>query len=82
MIFEAVSRLSWDEETLNALMNAWENVEEIPEYPGSYYVSRSIYQAFWNVVNANKNTKDMLMKFGKEADDEIIRKWEQYTNRR
>lgn len=78
---EAMKRLSWDEDTLEALMKAWENVEEIPEYPGSYYVSRSIYQAFWNVVNSNKNTKDMLMKYGKEADDEISRKWEQYTGR-
>ncbi len=78
---EAMKKLSWDEETLAALMKAWENVEEIPEYPGSYYVSRSIYQAFWNVINSNKNTKDMLMKYGKEADDEIVRKWKQYTNR-
>ncbi len=79
---EAIKGLSWEEGALDSLLEAWEEVEEIPEYPGSYYVSRSIYQAFWNVVNANKNTKDMLMKFGKEADDEIIRKWEQYTNRR
>lgn len=78
---EAIKGLSWEEGALDSLLGAWEEVEEIPEYPGSYYVSRSIYQAFWNVVNANKNTKDMLMKFGKEADDEIARKWKQYTNR-
>lgn len=51
---------------LDELLSAWSQVEEIPEYPGSYYVSRSIYQSFWNVVNANKNTKDMLMKYGRE----------------
>ena len=79
---EALSELSWDKEQLNELLTAWENVEEIPEYPGSYYVSRSIYQAYWNVVNSNKNSKDMLMKYGKEADDEIARKWKQYTDRR
>ena len=78
---EAVKGLAWEGGALDSLLTAWEEVEEIPEYPGSYYVARSVYQAFWNVVNANKNTKDMLMKFGKEADDEIIRKWAQYTNR-
>lgn len=78
---EALKELSWNSDDLNELLNAWENVEEIPEYPGSYYVARSIYQAFWNVTNSNKNTKDMLMKYGKEADDEIARKWKQYTNR-
>lgn len=79
---EAIKGLSWEDDSLDSLLTAWEEVEEIPEYPGSYYVARSIYQAFWNVVNANMNTKDMLVKFGKEADDEISRKWEQYTNRK
>lgn len=78
---EAIKGLAWEDEALDQLLKAWDEVEEVPEYPGSYYVARSIYQAFWNVVNANKNTKDMLMKFGKEANDEIARKWEQYTNR-
>ena len=78
---EALKNLSWEEEHLKQVISAWENVEEVPEYPGSYYVARSIYQAYWNVVNSNKNSKDMLMKFGKEANDEIARKWKQYTNR-
>ena len=78
---EAVKGLTWDEGAIDDIMAAWEEVEEVPEYPGSYYVARSIYQAYWNVVSANKNTKDMLMKFGKEADDEIARKWKQYADR-
>lgn len=78
---EALSNLSWEESHLEEVLKAWGNVQEIPEYPGSYYVARSIYQAYWNVVNSNKNSKDMLMKYGKEADDEIARKWKQYTNR-
>ena len=78
---EAISGLSWDDEMLDELLKAWENVEEIPEYPGSYYVSRSIYQGFWNVVNDQQNTKNMLMKYGKEADQEIARKWKQYQGR-
>jgi len=78
---EAIKGLDWDDNSLDELLNAWQEVEEIPEYPGSYYVSRSIYQAYWNVVNTSKSTKDMMMQYGKEADDEIARKWEQYTNR-
>ena len=78
---EAIKSLAWDEGMLDELLNAWSHVEEIPEYPGSYYVSRSIYQSFWNVVNANQNTKEMLMKFGIEADAEIAQKWKQYSNR-
>ena len=66
---------------LDEMLNAWKQVREIPEYPGSYYVTRSIYQSFWNVINDNKNSKDMLMKYGVEANDEIERKWQQYQNR-
>lgn len=78
---EAIKSLNWDDGIEDNLLEAWGEVKEIEEYPGSYYVSRSIYQSFWNVVNANENTKDMMMKFGKEANDEISRKWKQYSNR-
>lgn len=78
---EAFCSLSWDKEMLGQILKAWEQVKEIPEYPGSYYVSRSVYQSFWNVVDANRNPKDMLLKYGKQADEEIRRKWEQYENR-
>ena len=78
---EALANLTWDDGALEALEAAREEVTEIPEYPGSYYVQRSIYQAYWNVVSNDKNTKDMLMKFGTEANNEIVRKWQQYTNR-
>lgn len=77
----AFKNLAWEREATQEFLDAWEEVVEIPEYPGSYYVARSIYQCFWNVVNTNKNPKDMLMKYGKEADKEMARKWKQYVNR-
>ena len=79
---DALCALSWDDGMLEPLLKAWNQVVEVPEYPGSYYVSRSIYQSFWNVVNDNQNPKDMLMKYVKEADQEITRKWKQYENRK
>ncbi len=78
---KALESLSWDDGALESLIEARSEVTEIPEYPGSYYVQRAIYQAYWNVVSNGKNTKDMMMKFGTEANNEIARKWKQYTNR-
>ena len=78
---EAIKGLSWDQGMLDSLLKSWEQVEEIPEYPGSYYVTRSIYQSFWNIVNANLSTKDTLMRYGNEANDEIARKWAQYSDK-
>lgn len=78
---EAFKGLTWDNDMLQSILTAWEQVREIPEYPGSYYVSRSLYQSFWNVVNDGQVPKDMLTKYGRQADQEIERKWKQYENR-
>jgi len=77
----AFERMSWDAEMRKSIMEASANVKEIPEYPGSYYVSRSVYHSFWRVINSNANPKDTLIKYAKQADAEIIRKWNQYDNR-
>lgn len=78
---EAMNSLSWTKEELNAIQEAWKSVEELPEYPGGYQVSRSIDMAFYNVTNSNKSIKDVLTKWGTEANKEILRKWTQYQNR-
>lgn len=78
---EAFSNMEWDSTMKDTILTAMSQVEEIPEYPGSYYVSRSVYQSFWNVVENNQNPKEMLLKYSEEADIEIARKWKQYENR-
>ena len=78
---EAFSNMEWDSSMKDTIIAAMNQVAEIPEYPGSYYVSRSIYQSFWNVVENNQNPKEMLLKYSEEADEEIARKWKQYENR-
>jgi hypothetical protein len=78
---EAFSNMEWDSDMKETILTAMNQVEEIPEYPGSYYVSRSVYQSFWNVVENNQNPKEMLLKYAEEADVEIARKWKQYENR-
>ena len=78
---EAFSSLEWDADMRDTIITAMKQIEEVPEYPGSYYVSRSVYQSFWNVVENNRNPKQMLMKYSEEANKEIERKWLQYENR-
>lgn len=77
----AVYKLGWDKQTLAALQNQFSKVQNLPEVPGSYYVSRSVQQVFWNVVNNGQNVEDMLEKWIPEADDEIRRKTEEYVKK-
>jgi ABC-type glycerol-3-phosphate transport system substrate-binding protein len=78
---EALANMEWDSEMFVEIEKAWEDTQEIREVPGSYYVSRSLDFAFWNVASMSKNPKDMLQTWGEEANAEIKRKLEQYENR-
>ena len=75
---EAFSRMGWDKNDLSVLVEQQSYIEEIPEIPGSYYLSRSVDQAYWTVINGKSSVKDALTKWGKEADKEIARKISEY----
>lgn len=75
---EAFRQMGWDKETLQQCLEQWQDVEELPEVPGGYYVARGIDQAYWNIVNMDANATDMLLKWGKVVNEEISRKRGQY----
>lgn len=76
---EAIKMLTWDDESLANLMQQWEKLDDYPEIPGGYYISRSITQAYLNVINNGENPTEMLQKWGNVAKDEIERKRSQYN---
>lgn len=75
---DAFSKLGWQKSDLKILMAQLEEIQEIPEIPGSYFLSRSVDQAFWVVVNGKSSAKDALSKWGSETDFEIKRKIDEY----
>lgn len=76
---EALSLISWESNDLKALLNQWSNTNTIPQTPGSYYTTRMYQQAFWSVVNNDSNVRNTLSKWGKLANQEIIRKRTEYN---
>lgn len=76
---EALKALTWEREELSVLMEQRNQVKEVPEIPGSYYVSRAIDQAFWSVINNGKSSTDTIMKWSQVADEEIRRKISEYS---
>lgn len=75
---DALTRMGWDSDSLDALLSQWDQLTEVEEIPGGYYTARVIEQAYWNVVNNKKNVKDMLVEWAAVADEEIARKRHQY----
>lgn len=78
---EALSRLSWDKDSLEVILSQWKKVKEIREVPGSYYVSRSIDQAFWAVYNGTSTPKEAISEWAKVSDNEIERKISEYADK-
>lgn len=76
---EAFEQMSWDKDDLAILLEQRNNIVEIPEIPGGYYLTRSVDQAFWQVINKTKNVKDALVYWGDVSDNEIHRKIKQYS---
>ncbi len=76
---KALSKLSWDKDGIKTILKQWENVKEIPEVPGSYYVSRSIDQAFWAVYNETSAEKKAITTWARTSDSEIKRKIKEYS---
>ncbi|MBP3600193.1 MAG: extracellular solute-binding protein [Clostridia bacterium] len=76
---EAFEGMAWDPEDLQILLKQRENIMEIPEVAGSYYVSRAVDQAFWSVINGEETPKDSLTQWAEIANNEIERKIKQYS---
>ncbi len=75
---KAFERMGWNDGDLEIMIDQREKIEEVPELPGSYYLSRSVDQAFYAVINGTSNVKDALSKWGREANAEIARKMAEY----
>ena len=71
--------MTWNESDLDILLQQRKNITEVPEVPGGYYLTRSVDQAYWQVINKTKNPKDALVYWGGVADNEIKRKIKQYS---
>ena len=76
---EAFESLAWEAQAKDVLLTQWSRVKEIPECPGSYYLSRAVDQAFWAVINNNDNPKYAMVKWSEIADSEIARKIKEYS---
>lgn len=76
---DAFAGMSWNRNDLQLLLKQREYIKEIPEVPGSYYLSRAVDQAFWEVYNNDGNPKDTLIKWNDVANGEIERKIKEYS---
>lgn len=79
---EAFRGSLWTDEEKELLLQQWENVVEVPEIPGGYYVSRNIDNAFRQVYYNGENARDTLNYWMNAVDEELARKQLQLAARK
>lgn len=74
----ALEALAWTDEQYEAIRVSREDVREIPEVLGGYYLIRGLDNAFRDVVYDGENAKESLLLYNKQINDEIRRKREEF----
>lgn len=75
----ALKQLSWSREDAKIILGQYEKAIFLPEVPGSYYVTRSLENAFYNVYNDGDDTKEALSHWALMIDEEMARKAKEYS---
>lgn len=76
---EAFRQLPWSSQDAAIIMEQWDQITEIPEIPGGYYVSRNLDNAFRACVYRRENTRETLSTWNKSSNDEIARKRKEFN---
>jgi ABC-type glycerol-3-phosphate transport system substrate-binding protein len=76
---EAASQLPWSSADFKAISEAWEYATALPEYPGSYILSRYVNFAFLEVVNNEADPGEELLDYVKMINEELTRKQAEFA---
>lgn len=79
---EALQLLSWSRNDAKVILSQYKLAEFIPEVPGSYYVNRSLENAFYAVYTDGDAPKDALTKWSLMIDEEMERKSKEYADKK
>lgn len=71
---EALANMTWSSSEYRELFKQMEDVDNVPQVPGSYYLSRIITFAFNRVYNNDENPKEVIGDYIKELNEELTRK--------
>ncbi len=71
--------LSWGKNDTSKIIEQYNNVEDLNEVPGGYYLTRALSNAFYSVYNDNEDPKKMLLKWSTMVDEEMERKIKEYS---
>ena len=75
---EALNELPWTAEEAESILAQFENLDAVPNNPGSYYLARYVNFAFLAAYNEGKDPADALLSYVPAINKEITRKREEF----
>ena len=70
----ALKAMQYPTAVRETLLNQRNEVIEVPQVPGNYYLDRDLLNAFRDVVYNGRNAKESILDYGKRINSEIERK--------
>ena len=77
---EAFGSIPWSQQQSRLILEQWEEVVELPEIAGGYYLSRNIDNAFKTVILNGANPREELFRWNNETNTEITRKRKEFKD--
>ena len=75
---DAFSSMDWSKKEFSLLNEQRQQISEVPQVPGNYYLDRDIINAFRDVVYNKRNSLEAIQEYGKRINGEISRKREEF----
>lgn len=75
---QGVQKLSWTASETEKLLEQFENLAAIPNYPGSYIITRYVEFAFRSATNDDVDPVEALENYISPINDELTRKREEF----
>ena len=75
---QALRSLSWSSTEMNSLLAQFENLAAVPNYPGSYIISRYVEFAFLAAVNDKADPVDQMSTYVTTINKELYRKRQEF----
>ncbi len=79
---QALSLLSWSTAESNALVEQFEQLAAVPNYPGSYIIARYTNFAFLDAVNNDVDPAEALQSYVTIINKELIRKRKEFHGKK
>lgn len=70
----AFETIKWSEKESDALKRQWEQIYNVREIPGNYYIERSLTSAIRNTINGKNSIRYNMTKYTNDINLEILRK--------